>query len=129
MNSDDATTTTLNDRSHNGISSDIGSSAPFMQQRLLNQARAITNLQEKHKAELAKASRQTSREEVDLLRKTISEQAETITNLKQDLEKYKASNTNEANETKKRKRDDLGDVMNIAMVADSFEKDEKNKGT
>ena len=127
VNSDDATTTTLNDRSHNGISSDIGSSAPFMQQRLLNQARAITTLQEKHKAELAKASRQTSREEVDLLRKTISEQAETITNLKQDLEKYKASNTDEANETKKRKRDDLGDVMNIAMVADSFEKDEKIK--
>ena len=62
-----------------------------------------------------------------LANKTISEQAETITNLKQDLEKYKASNTDEANETKKRKRDDLGDVMNIAMVADSFEKDEKIK--
>ena len=125
-NPDDATAS--NDRNQNDVSSDIANSAPFMQQRLQNQARTITSLQEKHKAELAKAARQASHEEVELLRKTITEQAETIAKLKHDLENHghdSVNNTDSANETKKRKREDLGDVMNMAMVADSFEKDEK----
>lgn len=120
--------TTSKDRRHNNLSSDIGNSVSVMQARVQNQARTITSLKEKHKIEIAKLSRQANIEEVESLRKTISEQAETIAKLKQDLENREddsGSNTGGNNETKKRKRDDYDEVMNLAMVADSFEKDEK----
>ena len=124
----DTEDTTSKDRRHNNLSSDIGNSVPVMQARLQNQARTITSLQEKHKAEITKLSRQANIEEVESLRKTISEQAEMIAKLKHDLENREddgGSITGGNNETKKRKRDDY-EVINLAMVADSFEKDEKN---
>ena len=54
--------------------------------------------------------------EVEILKRTIEDQATTIAKLQEAA----------GNDTKKQKRSDgMGDVMNMAMVADSFDKDKK----
>ena len=65
--------------------------------------------------------------ELDSMRKTIEEQAATIAKLTDELSEQRKINTSETegNDTKKRKREDLGDVMNLAMVEDTYAKDER----
>ena len=65
--------------------------------------------------------------ELDSMRKTIEEQAATIAKLTDELSEQRKLNTSETagNDTKKRKREDLGDVMNLAMVAETYSKDER----
>ena len=109
-------------------STEIGTSTSFMQQTINDQARTITKIQETN-AELRQEITRTNIEEVEKLRKTITEQGETIIKLQDELKKRNIDNgesTEDAgNDAKKRKRGDLSDVMNMAMVADSFDKDEK----
>ena len=62
-------------------------------------------------------------EEVEKLRTTVTNQAETIRKLNVELASYNEGNTE--NDSKKRKRCDATEVMNLAMVADSFNKDEQ----
>ena len=59
--------------------------------------------------------------------KTITQQAELIEKLRNEITSFKEANTenNSGNDCKKRKRGDTVDEMNLAMVADSFNKDEK----
>ena len=65
--------------------------------------------------------------QLDSMKKTIEEQAATIKKLTNELSEQRKISTDEAagNDTKKRKREDLGDVMNLAMVAETYSKDEK----
>ena len=71
-----------------------------------------------------------STEEVLELRKTVADQNKIISKLQDEL-KLRSSDTETTedamNETKKRKRGDASDEMNLAMVADSFDKDKKIK--
>ena len=65
--------------------------------------------------------------ELDSMRKTIEDQAATIAKLTDELSEQRKLNSSETagNDTKKRKREDLGDVMNLAMVAETYSKDER----
>lgn len=71
-----------------------------------------------------------STEEFLELRKTVADQNKIISKLQDEL-KLRSSDTETTedamNETKKRKRGDASDEMNLAMVADSFDKDKKIK--
>ena len=71
-----------------------------------------------------------STEEFLELRKTVADQNKIISKLQDEL-KLRSSDTETTedamNETKKRKRGEASDEMNLAMVADSFDKDKKIK--
>ena len=66
--------------------------------------------------------------DVKQLKKTVAEQSEVIQNLRDELRRANDSlkSTNEVvSDNKKRKRENVSEVMNLAMVADSFDKDAK----
>ena len=67
----------------------------------------------------------SSQSELDRMKKTIEEQAETIAQLTEALSKRNNNDETAGNDAKKRKRDELGDAMNLAMVAETYSKDEK----
>ena len=125
-NYENTTEIDIPDRKHNEIPIEIGTSASFMQQRLKNQAETIAKLQKSSNEEHRKEATWKNFEEVENLKKTIADQAAMIIKLQEML---KCGNGNEeeatGNETKKRKRGDVSDVINMEMVADSFNKDAK----
>ena len=109
---------------------DTATTLSFLQRRIKNQKKTITNLQKTDKVEPRKEvtwENETWITEITALKRTIDEQKETIEKLRDELAK-KTDNVNDGNDTKKRKRnDEIGDTLNMTMIADSFEKDQKIK--
>ena len=78
--------------------------------------------------ECAETHNEVTWSDVEQLKKTVKEQFEVIQNLQEELRRVNdnlGSNSEVVKDNKKRKRDDVSEVMNLAMVADSFDKDAK----
>ena len=120
---ENATKTTI--ERQNNTPNVIDNTILSMEQRIENQAKTISKLQENKHAEFRKEAAWTNEEEVEKLRQTITEQAEMIRKLQEELTHSNENLEDVGNDCKKRKRGDTSDEMNLAMVADSFNKDEK----